>query len=654
MSIVSVWTNSKPRVEVRTTSQAVGETGRRMSDIVLLPRQAALLAHPSLSRLYLTGPMGSGKTLLLQLKGRQWVREGRRVVVINVRTTAKGRPIGHVLEEALRNEVKTCHCGCVDRHDVALQTFSIDTLLAELAAGGCVDDICFVVDELQSDMSAIVYQLVQHYPHSPIWCVASYVTPVPETFRRVRLQAVLRSPPSVQLLLKELDLNPDHGHVYTTRSATRGLPCDGPPVIFIQHFKHHAPVRHLDCDQCAEELADIFEKKLGLKLHPPTQDSEKEELSEARMQPEPKPVCCRTQRMEEPKLTASSVAEQSTAGSPPGDTQVRKAGKKQTRLSRTIEAAPLTFRDVLILAALPFSSYKHIVDYHWEPSMTEVLQFLMYLGTCRFLSGLKRRGVPFRAVVDNTVKEIAFPSKDEVIITDFMGAHSLERKVVVFLRGGPQLAPEEMTENLSRYNSVRAMRHHLAETATGNDSGQQVGETLTKNMLHFASLMDELRDIIYPELPTFSSPHEKANVIPQMLFGNMMGAQLQHYMEGKTNPIATSSKEAAQQPSAPQGSPLPLRIGMEIRAKLPMLPSPSSAPEGKKVDECTSEEEAYLDEDGEADSMFLVPDADEDLGGREGEVRRLQQALAQLSEDDKDWEFFAASRCLSQYISILP
>ena len=383
MSIVSVWTNSKPRVEVRTTSQAVGETGRRMSDMVLLPRQAALLAHPSLSRLYLTGPMGSGKTLLLQLKGRQWVREGRRVVVINARTIARGRPIGHVLEEALQREAET-HCsGSVERLDVALDDFNIQDMHSDLAAIGAMDKLCFAVDELLSDMSSLACQLARQYPHSPIWCAAAYVTPVPPNFCCVQLQAVLRSPPSVQLLLKELDLNPDHGHVYTTRSATRGLPCDGPLVIFIQHSKHHAPVRHLDCDLCAEELADIFEKNLGLKLRPPTLENEEEQLAETASQPQ---------------AEAANCNEGPATGSPPRHSQSRTPRRQPTCIGRSVEASPLSFRDVVILTALPFAMYKHIADYHWEPSMPEVLQFIMYMGTCRFLSGLKRRGVPFRVL----------------------------------------------------------------------------------------------------------------------------------------------------------------------------------------------------------------------------------------------------------------
>ena len=643
MSIVSVWTNSKPRVEVRTTSQAVGETGRRMSDILLLPRQADLLAHPSLSRLYLTGPMGSGKTLLLQLKGRQWVREGRRVVVINVRTIARGRPIGHVLEQALKREVKP-HCsGSVYRHDVASEEFTVDALHKELTTTGPTDNVCFVVDELQSDVSNIPRQLTQHYPHSPIWCVASYVTPVPKTFRRVRLQAVLRSPPSVQLLLKELDLNPDHGHVYTTRSATRGLPCDGPPVIFIQHSKHHAPVRHLDCDQCAEELADIFEKKLGLKLRPPTLESEEQQLAGTASQLQPDPV----------------------AKPPACHTRSRAAEKQPRRDPKAAEAAPLTFRDVLILVAMPFSTYKRVVNYTWEASVPELLKYMMYMGTCRFLSGLKRRGVPLRVVVDNTTKEIAYPSADEVILTDFLGAHSMERKVVVFLRGGSTLTTAELTENLLRYKTFQtnplllqlALSLAAGAASASSDSAQEGEETLTKDKLLFAMLMYEIRDIMYPQLPTFSNSMENAKAIMEVLFGNAVMAESQYYIEGKTKPKSMLSRETPLHALDPQVNPQSLRIGMEIREKLPMLRSPPTTPEQQRVNESAPGENEFHEEQGEqveADSMFLVPDVHEDLGWREGEVSRLQQAMAQLSEDDKDWEFFAASRCLSQYISILP
>ncbi|XP_025104843.1 uncharacterized protein LOC112570549 [Pomacea canaliculata] len=258
MSIVSVWTQTTPRVEVRTTGQAVSEVGRRVADIVLLPEQAALLADTSCNRVCLTGPMGSGKTLLLQLKGRQWLAEGRRVVILNVRTSGRGRAVGYALEEAIvRQDGESASTGTVERHDLAIAETSLEQLAARLQVSGSVEDICFILDELTKQTFDFVLQLAGRYPDCPVWCVAMFLHSPLQGFRHFRLGDVLRSPPSVQLLLRQLDLNPYHHKAYTTRSAARGLPCDGPPIILIQHRLHDPSTRPLHCHQCAIELADI-------------------------------------------------------------------------------------------------------------------------------------------------------------------------------------------------------------------------------------------------------------------------------------------------------------------------------------------------------------------------------------------------------------
>ncbi|XP_076445119.1 uncharacterized protein LOC143283015 [Babylonia areolata] len=617
MSVVSVWTNSKPRVEVRTLAQAIGEAGRRVSDIVLLPRQADLLAQQSLHRVWLTGPMGSGKTLMLQLKGRQWLREGKRVVVINARTIARGRPNGHVLEEGIRQGGEGYPgAGSVERYDIALDDCSTDDLDKEMAERGSIENLCFVVDEVLSGMSVIAKHLASHYPASPIWCVASYVTPVPSTFQVYRLGAVLRNPPSVQLILKELDLNPRHKEVYTTRSAARGLPCDGPPIIFIEHAKHDTGVRHLDCLQCAHELADIFETKLGLQLHPPTaQDSA------------------------DPGFNPTTP------------------GPNSDEHSEIMKAGALSFRDILILLNLPLSAFRYATGYHWEPRLPVVLQYMIYMGTSRFLSGLRQRGVPLKVVVDNTRKEVAFPPNDEVIISDIMGAHSLERKVVVFVRGGGPLTEAEVSEHLSRYQTVPAASspiHHPESCKPDSTAGfscleqdQRSGreaDTLSKELVFFASLMYEIRDFLYPQLPIFVSPDpDHAKRIIHALLGNMLVAGTQSFVEGK---------EECQQKDNPEGSqtlPSELRVGSEVRGDHPLLTNVYQT-----VLEESSGGNQMKSSEKEANSVFLVPDLLEDAVKKEGEIKRVQRAVEVLSEDDKDWELFAASRCLSQYISILP
>nr|KAG5699707.1 hypothetical protein BaRGS_022105 [Batillaria attramentaria] len=392
MSIVSVWTHSKPRVEVRTQGQAVSEVGRRVSDIVLLPSQAALLADPTLTRLCLTGPMGSGKTLMLQLKGRQWARQGKRVVILNVRTSGKGRPVGHLLEKAIKHNIDVgceTNTGSVERHDVAIKEFDLKVFKETPEKDGLLDSLCFILDELTN--LTLLEQLANEYPDSPIWSVVMYLREPPQNFKHRMLKSVLRCPPSVQLMLKELDLNPLHkDNAYTTRSTARGLPCDGPPIIFIQHRKHDTKARPLDCSDCAQELDDILLNKLGLKS----------------LLASPAEGCATSQAsaQEVPKRTA---------------------------------AADLSFRDVLLLVCMPLAYYKPGGPDLWEASMKDAHKFYQYVTASKFFKGLLKSGLPLNPVTDNTSREIACPSDDKIVITEIMGVQSIERKVVFFLPGGP-------------------------------------------------------------------------------------------------------------------------------------------------------------------------------------------------------------------------
>ncbi|KAL8563760.1 hypothetical protein ACOMHN_058276 [Nucella lapillus] len=626
MSVVSVWTTTRPRMEVRTPAQAIGESGRRLADIVLLPRQSELLADPSLPRLWLTGPMGSGKTLMLQLKGRQWLKEGKRVIVINVRTSSRGRPQGHVLEKSIWRQMENeSETGSVERHDIALDEFPFESLHNKLIAEGSTDKACFVVDEVLCGMSIISQKLVEHLPHCPIWCVSTYVAPVPDTFQCVRLGAILRSPPSIQLMLKEIDLIQSHEFTYTTRSATRGLPCDGPPVIFIEHFKHNTQVRHLDCLQCANELADIFENKLGLKLYPPT--------------------------------AAKAESSSATPADPFSGSDCFQPTPKKT--PQTAEAAPLSFQDILILVVLPYSVFRHVTGYHWEAYIPGVIRYIMYMCTSNFITGLRQRGVPLRLTMDNTLKEIAFPPKDEVIMSDIMGAHSLERKVVVLLRSGSPLTQEEVTEHISRYKTVQATSsaHYPTETCGIQELLTSPLENLTvsKQLLLFTSLLHEVCHFVYPQLTIPLSPSvEDAKAIFHQLLENTLVAGTQSFTREMVCKEDLQGQET-QPVSGTVPTPAVPRRGMEYRCDLPVFPDPAhSQQEGPEAS--TAQTEAPCGEKvAEADSLFFVPERDllEDLEQRQKEVKRIQRAMEPLSEDDKDWEFFAASRCLSQYISIL-
>lgn len=48
---------------------------------------------------FLSGPPGSGKTLILRLKAEQWAKAGNNLIIININHGSKGLPLGHLMEQ---------------------------------------------------------------------------------------------------------------------------------------------------------------------------------------------------------------------------------------------------------------------------------------------------------------------------------------------------------------------------------------------------------------------------------------------------------------------------------------------------------------------------------------------------------------------------
>ena len=84
----------------------MAETGLIMSTLALYPAQVDLLAtHPdSPQSAALSGPPGTGKTVVLVLKGLQWLRQGRTVHVVS--GDGGSRSISFLIEAALRAEAR--------------------------------------------------------------------------------------------------------------------------------------------------------------------------------------------------------------------------------------------------------------------------------------------------------------------------------------------------------------------------------------------------------------------------------------------------------------------------------------------------------------------------------------------------------------------
>ncbi|KAK7095126.1 uncharacterized protein [Littorina saxatilis] len=267
---VSVPCSTVPRLaqtqhkDVRTPGEGVAEAGDRFApvNIVLHPSQVEILNNRALSRAFLTGPPGTGKSLMLLLKGQERLRQGKPVNVVSSRK--ESRAASYMIASQLKkSEPQSTHLVHVHIFNMPFDRMHATSRLIKAAKEQGSQNELFVIMDEASDCHGhtepfhrLCDVLFREVGTLHLWAASLFNNSRPSCLTEVRLTEALRTPPMITRLVQE-----HRGflgqHVYNYTDLPTPAPADGhPPQELIHEGEGHAQEKDTpECEECGKEIA---------------------------------------------------------------------------------------------------------------------------------------------------------------------------------------------------------------------------------------------------------------------------------------------------------------------------------------------------------------------------------------------------------------
>ncbi|XP_025083117.1 uncharacterized protein LOC112557460 isoform X2 [Pomacea canaliculata] len=250
---------SPPRLSLKTLEQLSSSTSLCHAVITLFPEQVHLL-NTATPRVFLAGPPGTGKSLVLQLKATEWLRCGCDVIVVRPRRWAHAASLitYYLLEQTIETQLApTGQSGQLHLLECDFyNSGDIEEALTDLLRAAKGRPLYVIVDALVSpfvrnewyNIRHFVHKLLTRVPDLHCWAAGYDLEFSPSSWQVQHFTRPIRFPKSVEMELA--DFRPGIFKPYSQRGQHDTT--HGPPVQWFLLPKHDQRKFIDGCDMCGE------------------------------------------------------------------------------------------------------------------------------------------------------------------------------------------------------------------------------------------------------------------------------------------------------------------------------------------------------------------------------------------------------------------